>query len=541
MSRAEEIIDLRNRELIAQSNIRNLWQETANKLYPYVQINSIFEPGSIRTTEIYDQTPLLDAEDMVSGLKQILIPSGQMFFAIKARTGNRVTDSSRRYTSMLTETSHEEIFQSNFITEFDEVLRSLIIFGPASIFSEWTPKTGLNYKNCILGSYQFLENSKRLVDGIILTVQYTPRQAIEEFGKENVGAEVMKAFGEPKKQNDLFNFIYLVRPRGVVSPNLSQAYSGNMPWESIVVNEKEKMEVETSGFSEFPYHTARWKRPANEKHGRGIGTEILPQIKVLDKMKRDFIDVGNLWANPARDVLESFEGNYKVIPGAVNIVRELPAAKSVESGMLGNFPICKDALEMEHEIIHRAFFKNAFSPLEDLTGDRRTTLEIRERIRQTWHRIGPPVARIWYELMEKCITRSILLLIRNGVVPQPPAELQGVNFGLEFVGPFALELRSQQAKAFQEWVSFVGEMEAVFPGATDNVDADDAIMRMGRTFGVNTEDMATEEEREAKREARQVQLEQEQALAIAQAAGQGYQAATKAPEEGSPAEALMGV
>ncbi|GAH04632.1 unnamed protein product, partial [marine sediment metagenome] len=292
--------------------------------YPYVQIDSTFEPGSIKTTEIYDQTPMLDAEDMVSGLKQILIPSGQLFFAIKVGTNNEIDDTSQRYTSMLTEVSHEEIFKSNFITEFDEILRSLIIFGPASIFSEWTVKTGLNYKNCVLGSYQFLENSKKLVDGIIITIQYTPRQAIEEFGKKNVGEEVVKAFDEPKKQNDLFNFIYLVRPREIISPILSQSYSGNMPWEAIVVNEKEKIIVETSGFPEFPYHSARWKRPANEKHGRGIGTEILPQIKVLDRTTRDWIDVSNQLANPPRDVLESFEGEYRVTPGAKNITTVLP-------------------------------------------------------------------------------------------------------------------------------------------------------------------------------------------------------------------------
>ncbi len=540
MSKAEEIIDLRNRELAAQANIRSLWQQTANKLYPYVQIDSTFEPGSIRTTEIYDQTPMLDAEDMLSGLKQILIPSGQPFFAIKVGTDNEINDTVQRYITVLTESSHDAIYASNFITEFDEVLRSLIIFGPASIFSEWTRRTGLNYKNCILGSYQFLENSKKLVDGIVVTIQYTPRQAIQEFGEEDVGEEVMVAFNESKRQNELFSFIYLTRPREAINPNLSDRFFGNMPWELTVVNEKEKIIVNESGFMQFPYHSARWKRPANEKHGRGIGTEILPQIKVLDRSMRDWIDVSNRWANPPREVLYSVEGPVRVTPGAKNVVQEMGSIKALDSGLNGNFPITEASLDRQQDLIHRAFFKDAFSPLENLTGDRRTTLEIRERIKQTWHKIGPPVARVWYELLDKCITRSILLLIRNRAVEQPPPELQGINFGLEFVGPFALELRSQQAKAFQEWVAFVGEMESVFPGATDNVDADDAVMRMGRTFGVNAEDMSSEEERDEKRRIRQAEKEAQLALQMAQVAGPAYQSATKAPEAGSPAEALVG-
>jgi len=83
-------------------------------------------------------------------------------------------------------------------------------------------------------------------------------------------------------------------------------------------------------------------------------------------------------------------------------------------------------------------------------------------------------------------------------------------------------------------------MEGVFPGATDNVDTDDAIMRMGRTFGVNVEDMASEEERDEKRRIRQAEKEARQALQAAQVGAQAYGQATAAPEEGSPAAALMG-
>ena len=534
----EEIINIRNIELAAQGNTRTFWQETSNFVYPYVQITSKFEDGTRRTRDIFDLTPLLDSEDMVANLKHILFPAGQVFFAIKV--GNtKLPDNVQRYISMLTEVAHDHIFNSNFITEFDEVLRSLIHFGPASIFSEWTVKTDLNYRNSVIGTYQLIENSKKLVDGIIITVEYTPRQAMEEFG-DKAGPDVIKALEDPKKSNTKFEYIYITKPREVISPNLSPRVNTNMAWEEQVVNVKEKLIVLESGYPQFPYHIARWKRPANEKNGRGISTELLPQIKVLNRMNRDFNEVGNKWANPARETLSSFDGKYRTFPGANNVVRELPASRAVDQGLNGNFNITEKSLDRQTGIIDRAYFKNAFNPIDDLTGDRRTTLEIRERIRGTWPKIGTPVARIWYELIAPLVERSILLLIRNGVVEQPPAELVGVGFGLEFVGPFALELRSQQSKAFQEWVFVVGELEARFPGATDNVDADDAIMRMGRTLGVNTEDMASEEQRTEKREARALKAQQELELATLQAGSQAYGQTTGAPESGSPAELVMG-
>lgn len=257
-------------------------------------------------------------------------------------------------------------------------------------------------------------------------------------------------------------------------------------------------------------------------------------------MNRDFNEVGNKWANPARETLSSFDGKYKTFPGANNVVRELPSSRAVDQGLNGNFNITEKSLDRQTGIIDRAYFKNAFNPIDDLTGDRRTTLEIRERIRGTWPKIGNPVARLWYEQIAPLVERSILLLIRNGVVERPPAELENINFSLDFVGPFALELRSQQSKAFQEWAFVVGELETQFPGAIDNVDSDDAIMRLGRTLGVNTEDMASEQQREDKREARALKEQQALDLQIAQIAGQAFAGTTKAPEEGSLAEVVTG-
>ncbi|KKK98374.1 hypothetical protein LCGC14_2643380, partial [marine sediment metagenome] len=204
----EEIINVRNIELSAQSNIRNLWQETSDFVYPYVQITSKFEAGTPRTREIFDLTPLLDSEDMVSNLKHVLFPAGQVFFAIKVGNSTKLPDGIQRYISMLTEVAHDHIFNSNFITELDEVLRSLIHFGPASIFSEWTPKTGLNYRNTVIGTYQLIENSNKLIDGIIITVEYTPKQAIEEFG-DKAGKDVIAASNDPKKVNTKFEYIYI--------------------------------------------------------------------------------------------------------------------------------------------------------------------------------------------------------------------------------------------------------------------------------------------------------------------------------------------
>jgi hypothetical protein len=133
-----------------------------------------------------------------------------------------------------------------------------------------------------------------------------------------------------------------------------------------------------------------------------------------------------------------------------------------------------------------------------------------------------------------------MLLFRNGELPPLPPEMQGKSFKIEYVGRLAMELKSQQARGFQQWVGVGIEIDSVFP-VTDNIDFDGGYRRLGETLGVSVEDMNSSDEVEEKRQARQAQQDAQQAAELAEMAAKGYPGATKAPETGSPAEALMEV
>jgi len=541
-AKAKEYIAEYGRLKGLQSNSRDLWQRTGDKMWPYVQIDSEYTIGTDRTKEIQDTTPMLDMLDMVSGFLQVLIPSGQTFFEIKVSEKQSRNDRIQRYLSYLTEAAHVKIFASNFMIKMAKVLISMITFGPGCIFTEWKRKKGgLNYKTSNIGSYVIIEDDSENIIGSIHKFKLTAQQAYKIYG-DNAGPKVIDAMKKPETIQDEFWFLYRVMPRDDFNSRLSRQYNMNMKYTACVVQIKDEHKVEEGGFPEDPYAIGRWMRPEFEKDGRGIGTEMLPQIKVLFDMTKNFKECGNRWNNPPRQALiNGVEGPVKVMPGALNWVETMDNIKALDSAMNGNFPITEQSLDRQTGIIDRAFFKQAFDPLADLKGDRRTTLEIQERIRGTLKKLGPPVGRLWLELLTKTLERSVLELIRNRDVEPPPAELTRVNFGIEYVGPLALALKSEQARGFQEWLNFVGQAHAQFPekNVDDNIDFDDAIPRMGRTFGVNIEDMATVEERDAKREKRAKDIQEQKAMMAAQAAGKAYKDASGSPGEGSPAEAVM--
>lgn len=536
MGKAEDIIAQFKREESKAANFRALYQDAADLMFPQEnQINRISFPGEDKTRQLVDTTGAMASNEMASGLSINLVPPGQKFFDLEAsvRELNEVEDV-KRYLSRTTDTIHERLFGSNFMLQLNETLRSLAVFGTGNIYSEYT--TFLNFRDYDIGSYLILENSRRRVDTMLIKFKYTARQAFQEWGGAS-GTLVAKAMSKDETQNDIFEFIHRVAPRNERNPSLSDNL--NMPFESIYIAVKEKIVVDEGGFPEFPYHVARWSKSSNEVFGRGQGTFALPDVRMLQRMKADLIECANKHNNPALEVLEGHEGQIRTMPKGINYVLEQGTIRAIDRGARGNFPITREIVEMQQELVRKAFFNDVFVQLANLKGDRRTTVEIRERIAEGLQRLGPPIGRLQEELFNPLITRVLFLLLRNGQLERPPVQLEGESFKIEYIGRLALELKSHQARGFQQWIGSVAEIATVVPDAIDNIDVDSAVRRLGHTFGVNAEDIATDEEIAAKREARAQQQAAQQALEMAQAMGQGYKDTSKAAEEGSPAQGVM--
>lgn len=540
--RATKIVQLYETLEGNDGTTRNRQQEVADHMLPREnQITSKQTPGQDKTLDIFDPTPMLDLEDMVSGISAAFFPPGQLAFAVKAK--DRKVDNLdhiKRYLSYLTQTGHDEIYASNFMLQLNETLSSIVAFGTGNLFSEFLIKPGmpigLNYKDWDIPFYQFLQNAKGRIDTMILKYPLTALQAIEEFG-DLAGEEAKKAAATAGTSQNKIEYIHYVAPRKKYNPLLSNPL--NMEFESLYIEVKERRIIDEGGFREFPFAAARWMLSSNERWGRGQGTKMLSNAKSLQQMWADLTECGNKHVNPPREILDHFEGRVRVMPGANNYVREKGTIRALEGGMLGNFPIGEKTIELHHGVSRRGFFVDAFAPLEGLKGDRRTTVEIRERIKRAMKKLALPIYRLQTELFTPVITRSILLLIRNGRIDPPPPELVGKGFGIEYMGELALAMRDQQTAALQQYFAFVGELEPTFPGSVDVISTERALPDIGISFGVKAEHLATPEEMAAKRQARQQRLQMQQEMQALQAGGKAFKDTSKKPDDGSPAQQLQ--
>jgi hypothetical protein len=311
-----------------------------------------------------------------------------------------------------------------------------------------------------------------------------------------------------------------------------------MPFESIFISRVDTLIVEEGGFEEFPFQVPRWSKSSKEKWGRGVGTWAIGLVNSLQVKHRDLDEVGNLHNNPPKEVLESFEGEVRISPGDLNFVPAIGTIKAIQQQALGDFNTTLKAIEIDQQAVRKMFFNDAFNQLEQLKGDRRNELEIRSRLAEGLRKLVMPVGRIQTEWLTGLVTRDIGLLERNGEFGEMPSEMQGKAFKIEYVGRLALELQAAQSIGWLRWLQEGIEIEAAVPGTLDNVDVDGGYRRRGITLGVSIDDMASEDDVADKREERLRQQQQQIELQLAQMAGQAYPGATKAPEEGSPAQQL---
>jgi hypothetical protein len=213
--------------------------------------------------------------------------------------------------------------------------------------------------------------------------------------------------------------------------------------------------------------------------------------------------------------------------------------KSIQSQALGNPVVSKDMVEDKRQIIHNAFYRDVFVQLSSLSGDRRTTTEIIERIREGLRRLAVPVARLQGELLNPVIMRSLRILRRHGRIPLPPQQLEEQNLSIKHKSELARALEAAQSRGFMQFSAMVGQLVEVFPDAIDILNIDRALPDLAESFGVKTEHISTPEEIAQKRAERAAAQRAQELLAAGQQVGEAYNKTSGAPEEGSPAGEVM--
>ena len=491
--------------------------------------------GKKRDPRIYDSTAVFANQYMASGLMAHLTPPNQKWFALKAKKKElNERENVRRWFMRVTTILHEELAASNFQNEINELYLDIGWNGTPCMEVKRGKRSLFNFKNHHISEYVICEDSDGYVDTHIRKFKYTARQAVQEFGYNNLGRDVQTAYAEPKDRDKEFEFLHVLHPREEYS-NEYPALKSRQPIASIYIDVKAKKVVLTDGHYEMPKMTPRWVKVSGDPYGRSQGMFALPEIKSANFNEKQMGIALEKEISPtilAPD--DGFVGTVRTSANSIMYYRKHLQGKDKPEPFKVNANLMwvKDLHETKKQTIKKAFYNDLFVMLTEQTKTQ-TAYEIAQRIEEKWSMIVAPVGRLNSELNNPMIIRLMGIAARANALPPAPPELIGQQFEIEYVSKLALALKLLEVKSLANGIEVLAPMIEASPDMIDNWDTDAIARGVPERLGWSEDWLRDIDERDEIREMRMIQMQQERVQEMALEAAKSAGQLGKAVEPGS--------
>ncbi len=409
-----------------------------------------------------------------------------------------------------------QVFQkSNVYNMLPIAYKELGLFGTGALFVREDIKTTIRAFNFTAGSYMIAQNDDQVVDTIYREYRMTADQIVRRWGKENIDDdEILRAF--QNKPDEKFEIIHAIEPnfdriRGMRN-------NTNMPYISFWYRKSasKKNMLHVAGFNEFPVMCPRWDLNGEDVYGSSPGMDCLGDTKQLEADQvRKGQNVDKI-TNPPLAAPESLKTKkVSQIPGDITYYNTQTGGVRVEPLVKTEPTAISTIIEDIQDIrtrIDTAFYVDLFLQLSNTDRRMITAREVEERHSEKLLMLGPVLERLQDELLEPLIDRTFGIMQRNGDLPTPPDELDGVDLGIEYISILAQAQKSVGTQGIVETFGFVTQVAQVYPEATDKIDSDKMIDEFSEMTGVPPSIMAADDAVEGKRSDRAQQQAQQQAL-----------------------------
>jgi len=236
------------------------------------------------------------------------------------------------------------------------------------------------------------------------------------------------------------------------------------------------------GFFENPCVAVRWDLVSNDAYGRSPGMDALPDIKQLQQQVRRKGQAIDKTVNPPMVADVQLKNQpASLLPGGTTYVAGMMQANNAGfAPVYGNWKpgiaeISEDLNEVR-ERIKRIFYNDLFQVISQFqTRSNVSATEIDARRSEALIMLGPVLERIEHELLQVAIDRTFAVMSRSGVLPPPPADIQGRNIDIEYISMLSQAQQAAASSGIERTLQLVGGLVGVDPSVMDNLDLDATI------------------------------------------------------------------
>jgi len=496
--------------------------------------------GDRRNQRIVDSTATLALRTLRAGMMSGVTSPARPWFRLTTPDPDLAEFGPvKEWLHYVTNRMSTSFLRSNLYNSLPNVYGDDGLYGTAAMMVEEDFKDILHTRTFPIGSYMLAQDDKGRVNTFFREFRMTVRQMVDVFAEKNGNKIIWDNISEyVKNQWDMCNYEAWIDVCHVVYPNddyvigsisgkekkFSSCYyeRGSYSTKGGSYMKDDNKFLREAGYDFFPVLAPRWEVVGEDVYATDcpgmIGLGDVKQLQVVEKRINQAIEK---MVNPPMVGPTSMKNSKaSILPGDITYM-------DVRDGLQGFRPaheVRAAIQEIEQkqlqtrQRISRAFFEDLFLMLAQSDRRQITAREIDERHEEKLLALGPVLEQLNQDLLDPLIDVAFDIHVKQGLIPPPPEELQGINLKVEYVSIMAQAQKYVSRAGIDTFAGFCAQLLQVAPEVKDKLKMDQFVDEYASITGVPPTLVATDEEVAEIRAVRAQQQQQAQQMAMMQQA-----------------------
>jgi hypothetical protein len=506
------------------------------------------------TDQVFDTTGIQAAMTYMAGDYNWTTPPQQTWaqYAWPKSLGTKPDDVAMAWLGNATDDIMETLARSNFYSMRSLSALSLGVFATDFLlFEEDEKEPGeFNFRHNRISTYTAAEDHTGIIDTTRREMKMTFRQIKQKFSKagDTIPKEMAEAAKGAKGLSKHFKILHCIFPREDSDRLPKRKDGANMPIASVYISMDFKKRIRVGGYEEQPCLVPRFSKWGTEDvWGFGPAYIALPDARELNYMAAYMDAAAEKLIDPRLLIPSNLEGDVDLRAGGKTTYDvNKPEALPKEWASASEYTLGMEIMEQKRGAIREAFFVPAFKLLNSapLLDKKMTAYEISQRLAEQLQGFTPALARRIPEFIAPLMRRAFAIRLRAGKLGKVPDSLfkkTGRNTKAIAMPEIVVTSRISDAlkalknRGIEETFAFLAPLNQERPDLNiyDNFIMDDTVVEYGRNTGMSPDLI-----RPAKgansvaqiREARQKQVQAQQAAEMAKTLGQGGAGLGRSPK-----------
>ena len=441
-----------------RGKIESIWEDIKKYVCPQGDAN----------TKIYDSTSIWSKEQLASGLQSLMINRATSWFNLNVITDEEEQDQNQgqginEWVQNI-ESTILDVFnnaESNFYNQAHQFFLNLAGFGTGIFYIE----ENLNFPYCVffknisINECYFDENRFGIVDTIFRLFSMSVKNAASQWPDSKDLQE--KALKDP---NETIEILHMV----IENPD-----SKALPYLSVYVYFEDRVILSEGDYSYFPFMVTRWLKEEGEPYGYAPANHVLPDIKLINKLRQLDLQVTEKQLNPPLLVPKTGIGlPLYTSPGSINYYQNGLMDKVVPLAGMENIRPSMEQQNISRDAILKAFYIDIFRMGKE--NKEMTAAEVQYRNEEQMRMMSPIIGRIETEFLNPLIKAVYKTLAKYKMIAGLGDGNVMPNIDIEYSSPLSKIQKSSIINSVEQVLGFFQRsgISNLNPEVYDNLDFD---------------------------------------------------------------------